>query len=570
MCGSFFSSVGNITFLTRYIHNHQDLIVIVATISSEFSSEFYIIGVLIGVLIVIDVFMDSHRSSILGTKRRVRGRNVETVLQRSNYDENQGANRRVRGKNVSNVLSSADSTNNKENYSPNVASVSTNLRRLPQSILHDPAILSSGHVGKNITGKNVSKCRVRGKNVDNIMSNVSKQAYSRPPLTTIDQNSQSPFVSQSSGSSISSKSHMTPRTTFHSRMETINLSGDMQRNQTNNNHKNTCESGQSTLTFSMPASTLKPINKRRPDYKKQHPHDETEQHVAKKRCGKMSPIPFSVGKDGVRSSFEVGETSGPINLMSDFNNVEDTFSSESDSLEQGDYEDLDDEEIFYTQQDSWNGYMDIGAPDKLCGKYPLRLWEAHWRCMSDDIILLRRHLLDDHTLFLSDDDVQKYALAEIEKLLNDIGKSLRDFSTMPFPGNTEEQNKIIAEFSKWQLAVGDGRVEHVTTQSDVGEMLIKIPDQYVVHTSEDPIRTLFDVTYPDFSNNMSSHSYLRSRAILTPTNIVVDDINNQILDKIPGTLHTYLSQDSIDDAGDEDSIDDAGTYVLTIIMKIII
>ncbi|KAK1387349.1 hypothetical protein POM88_015527 [Heracleum sosnowskyi] len=375
--------------------------------------------------------MDSHRSSISGTKRRVRGRNVETVLQRSNYDENQGANRRVRGTNVSNVLSSADSTNNKENFSPNVASVSTNLRRLPQSILHDPATLSSGHVGKNITGKNVSKCRVRGKNIDNIMSNVSKQAYSRPPLTTIDQNSQSPFISQSSGSTISSKSHMTPRTTFHSRLETINLSGDMQRNQTNNNHKNTDQSGQSTLTFSMPASTLKPINKRRPDYKKQHPHDETEQHVAKKSCGKMSPIPFSVGKDGVRSSFEVGETSGPINLMSDFNNVEDTFSSESDSLEQerGPRENI-------TMKEYYN---------------------------------------------------YKLMIRPSEGLTPHLGGR-----------NTEEQNKIIAEFSKWQLAVGDGRVEHVTTQSDVGEMLIKIPDQYVVHTSEDPIRTLFDVTYPDF------------------------------------------------------------------------
>ncbi|KAK1363303.1 hypothetical protein POM88_038864 [Heracleum sosnowskyi] len=314
---------------------------------------------------------------LVSTKRRVRGRNVETILQISNYDENQDANRRVRGKNGSNALSSADSTNNKENFSPNVASVTTNLRRLPQSILHDPATLPSDHVGKNITGKNVSKCRVRGKNVDNIMSNVSKQAYSRPPLTTIDQNSQSPFISQSSGSTISSKSHLTPRTTFHSRLETINLSGDMQRNQTNKNHKNTDQSGQSTLTFSMPASTLKPINKRRPDYKKQHPPDETEQHVAKKSCGKMSPIPFSVGKDGVRSNFEVGETSSPKNLISDFNNIEDTFSSESDSLEQD----------------------------------PLRLWEAHWRCMSDDIILLRRHLLDDHTLFLSDDNVQKYALA---------------------------------------------------------------------------------------------------------------------------------------------------------------
>ncbi|XP_074374439.1 uncharacterized protein LOC141714842 [Apium graveolens] len=52
---------------------------------------------------------------------------------------------------------------------------------------------------------------------------------------------------------------------------------------------------------------------------------------------------------------------------------------------------------------------------------------------------------------------------------------------------------------------------------------------------------------------MSSHSYLRSRAILTPTNVVVDDINNSILEKIPGPLHTYLSQDSIGDAGDEDN-----------------
>ncbi|KAK1370163.1 hypothetical protein POM88_036255 [Heracleum sosnowskyi] len=353
---------------------------------------------------------------LISTKRRVRGRNVETVLQISNYDENQGAKRRVRGKNVSNVLSSADSTNDKENFAPNVAYVTTNLRRLPQSILHDPATLPSDHVGKNITGKNVSKCRVRGKNVDNIMSNVSKQAYSRPPLTTIDQNSQSPSSADSTNNkenfapnvaSVTTNLRRLPQSILHDpatlpsdhvvknitgknvskcRVRGKNVdnimsnvskqaysrpplttidqnsqspfisqsSGDVQRNQTNKIHKNTDQSGQSTLTFSMHASTLKPINKRRPDYKKQHPPDETEQHVAKKSCGKMSPIPFSVGKDGVRSSFEVGETSGPKNLMSDFNNVEDTFSSESDSLEQGDYEDLDDEEFFYTQQDSWN------------------------------------------------------------------------------------------------------------------------------------------------------------------------------------------------------------------------
>lgn len=118
-------------------------------------------------------------------------------------------------------------------------------------------------------------------------------------------------------------------------------------------------------------------------------------------------------------------------------------------------------------------------------------------------------------------------------------------------GNTELLNKIISKFSKWQLSVGDGKVDNVCQITDNGEMLIKIPDQYVIHKSEDPIKTLFNITYPDFLNNISSHSYLRSRAILTPTNIVVDDINNHIHEKNPGILHTYLSQDSIDDAGDE-------------------
>ncbi|XP_074337218.1 ATP-dependent DNA helicase PIF1-like [Apium graveolens] len=120
-------------------------------------------------------------------------------------------------------------------------------------------------------------------------------------------------------------------------------------------------------------------------------------------------------------------------------------------------------------------------------------------------------------------------------------------------GNTEMENKVIADFSKWQLLVGDGKVENFSPDADTGEMLIKIPDQYVVHTTQNPIESLFEITYPDFLRNMSSHSYLRSRAILTPTNIVVDDINNIILEKIPGTLHTYYSQDSIDDAGDEDN-----------------
>ncbi|XP_074373505.1 uncharacterized protein LOC141713834 [Apium graveolens] len=73
---------------------------------------------------------------------------------------------------------------------------------------------------------------------------------------------------------------------------------------------------------------------------------------------------------------------------------------------------------------------------------PLRLWEANWQCMSDDILIFRRHMLNDPHLYLSDEDLKNYALVEIEKLCNDIGKSLKDYATMPFPSGVYFSNAV--------------------------------------------------------------------------------------------------------------------------------
>lgn len=125
-------------------------------------------------------------------------------------------------------------------------------------------------------------------------------------------------------------------------------------------------------------------------------------------------------------------------------------------------------------------------------------------------------------------------------------------------GNSDVENKIIADFSKWQLDIGDGNVEATESVSDMFDTQFVVPKQYVVQSSsQNPILTLIDRIFPEFVKNMHSFDYLRSRAILTPTNVVVDDINAQILDKIPGSVHTYLSQDSIDDNGDQDNDFDA-------------
>ncbi|XP_074356620.1 uncharacterized protein LOC141696369 [Apium graveolens] len=51
---------------------------------------------------------------------------------------------------------------------------------------------------------------------------------------------------------------------------------------------------------------------------------------------------------------------------------------------------------------------------------PLRLWEANWQY----------------------EDLKNYVLAEIEKLFNDIGKSLKDYATMPFPSEVYFSNAV--------------------------------------------------------------------------------------------------------------------------------
>ncbi|XP_074356564.1 uncharacterized protein LOC141696304 [Apium graveolens] len=124
-------------------------------------------------------------------------------------------------------------------------------------------------------------------------------------------------------------------------------------------------------------------------------------------------------------------------------------------------------------------------------------------------------------------------------------------------GNSEARNKVIADFSKWQLEIGDGKVECIDTHRADVETEFVVPDEYAVKSPlKSPIKTLIDIIYPDFQNNLHSHEYLRSRSILTPTNVVVDDINAQILESVSGNMHIYLNQDSIEDRGvDENDFD---------------
>lgn len=98
----------------------------------------------------------------------------------------------------------------------------------------------------------------------------------------------------------------------------------------------------------------------------------------------------------------------------------------------------------------------------------------------------------------------------------------------------------IATFDKWLLQIGNGSV-----YDDVDKELIKIPTDLCGDPREDPMKSIVQAIYPSLIQNYNNPAYLTERAILTPKNEVVHELNDIIMNMIPGESRTYLSSDSI-------------------------
>ncbi|XP_074265114.1 uncharacterized protein LOC141587539 [Silene latifolia] len=64
---------------------------------------------------------------------------------------------------------------------------------------------------------------------------------------------------------------------------------------------------------------------------------------------------------------------------------------------------------------------------------PELVWEKTWKLLSDDILHRRRTELRNPDLQLTDEQLQTYALSEIESWFQRNGSSLRNFDSMPYP-----------------------------------------------------------------------------------------------------------------------------------------
>ncbi|KAK1383681.1 hypothetical protein POM88_021416 [Heracleum sosnowskyi] len=100
-------------------------------------------------------------------------------------------------------------------------------------------------------------------------------------------------------------------------------------------------------------------------------------------------------------------------------------------------------------------------------------------------------------------------------------------------------------FRDWVLALGDGVEPAVPFGDDIEPTWIKIPEEVRVDYSGDAVEAVVNEIYGDLQNRHGDIEYLRSRAILTPLNEHVENVNRSVLHNLPGEFKAYKSCDSI-------------------------
>ncbi|XP_010446027.1 PREDICTED: uncharacterized protein LOC104728793 [Camelina sativa] len=103
------------------------------------------------------------------------------------------------------------------------------------------------------------------------------------------------------------------------------------------------------------------------------------------------------------------------------------------------------------------------------------------------------------------------------------------------------------DFAKWLLGIGDGTTpkpaKYRTSNDEIG--IVKIENKLLLENNGDSVDRIGKSIYQDFDVKFKDKDYLIERAILTPRNEMVDEVNNYMLSCLKGEQKEYLSADTI-------------------------
>ncbi|XP_035835338.1 uncharacterized protein LOC110865421 isoform X3 [Helianthus annuus] len=102
-----------------------------------------------------------------------------------------------------------------------------------------------------------------------------------------------------------------------------------------------------------------------------------------------------------------------------------------------------------------------------------------------------------------------------------------------------------AEFASWLLSIGDGLTGELDTEDPLNTRIVHIPSRFLITPTEDALQSLIRFVYNDSILANPCAENLSNRAIVCPKNDTADQINNIILNMIPGESRTYISHDSM-------------------------
>ena len=106
-------------------------------------------------------------------------------------------------------------------------------------------------------------------------------------------------------------------------------------------------------------------------------------------------------------------------------------------------------------------------------------------------------------------------------------------------------------FDKWCLNLGNGNIPICKSED-----IIKLPEDLCIRIGEkttDQSVTMSgfcEMIYPNIEINSGNSNWLEGRAILAPTNRMVDRINQEVIKKMPGEPIVLLSSDDLDNPED--------------------
>ncbi|XP_074371929.1 uncharacterized protein LOC141712757 isoform X20 [Apium graveolens] len=105
-------------------------------------------------------------------------------------------------------------------------------------------------------------------------------------------------------------------------------------------------------------------------------------------------------------------------------------------------------------------------------------------------------------------------------------------------------------FRDWVLALGDGLQETIALGDDLD------PSWLSLAYTGDPIEAIVNDIYKDLHHMLGDLEYLRSRAILTPLNESVENVNMTVLQRLPGEFKEYKSCDTICKGSSNSEVDE--------------